>query len=250
MLVNQISKDTYLHKGPSGKHKLRRLPESVPSVSGRSAIVSNSEINVKKPAEINFCGFFSAEKMAKFYKESKGLKKIIEFASDQQLVFSAGFALILTAIFRPAAIMALPGKKNKDDKKYAAGHSIASGIIGLAISTILFTPVSNAIKKLKEAPTDFIKNKNSYLLKNEKALATMRKYLDRFPELITAIPKGILTVALIPIILKYVFGMEKKHKKGSPQVESFPINYALLNFKSAKKKEPKAFASFKGGLQK
>lgn len=157
--------------------------------------------------ELNFKGL-PCSKPSKIYTNPK-FQKLLEFIDDQQLVFGAAFALLLTCILRPASIVLIPGNKNKDDQKYAAAHSIASGVIGFAISSILFYPVGNAIKKIKENPKKFIINKNSYLL-NKKAEETAIKYIDRLPDIVTAIPKGILTIALIPPILKYVFGIEKK----------------------------------------
>lgn len=190
----------------------------------------NSEIIMNKPADkINFCGFLNTEKLLK----SDGLKKVLDFANNQQLVFDATFALLLTCILRPLSIISLPSKKNKEDMKYASAHSIASGLIGFAISTAIFAPISSGIKKFTDTAQG-------------KALKQAGKGLGRVPDIITAVPKGILTVALIPPILKYVFGIEKKGKKdATPAVP--PLDYSLLNFKSSSLKTGQ-FASFKGGV--
>lgn len=214
------------------------------------ATMKKNGINTSKPAEINFCGFAPFAESSKFYKSSN-VKKVLEFAAEKQLVFGAAFALILTCIFRPAATMALPGKKNKDDKKYASAHSIASGVIGFVISSILFTPISNGIKKLshglKENPLKYIKNKDSYLLQDgKKTLDIALTYVDRLPDIVSSVPKGILTVALIPPILKYVFKMEKKGSKTKAKPPVTPA-YSLLNFKSNASKT--AFADLVGGDQ-
>ena len=49
--------------------------------------------------------------------------------------------------------MSLPGKKDKDDKIYASGHAIASGIIGFVFSSIVMSPLDAASKKIKEEAT-------------------------------------------------------------------------------------------------
>jgi len=144
--------------------------------------------------------------------------------------------------------MILPSKKNKDDQAYASAHSIASGIIGFAITTVLFTPISSGIKKFAESTAEVIKDKSHYLLKDEKALNTAKIYLDRLPDLIGSIPKGLLTIALIPPILKHVFGMEKKGGAGDKGSKRLSVDYSLLNFKSANKSGRDKFASFKGGV--
>lgn len=208
------------------------------------ATVNNNERIKREPGEVNFCGF-SATGAERFYR-SKALHKILEFADKQQLVFSAAFALILTGLFRPAAIMSLPGKKNKDDKKYAAAQSIASGVIGFVTSSLLFIPLSMGAKKFKNNAKDFIKDPNSYLYKEEivknkliqKNLNAAGTYIDRCPDVIFAIPKGLLTVALIPPILKHVFGWEKKKVEEKTEQQPMP-DPSLLHFKE----------NVKGGLR-
>lgn len=205
---------------------------------------NNSDIIMNKPADkINFCGFFNSEKFLK----SDGLKKVLDFADNNQLVFGAAYALLLTCILRPLSLMAFPSKKNKDDMKFASAHSIASGLIGFGISTVIFTPISDGIKKFKDNIKEFdiIKNNPSHYLTEDKHLKVARTYLDRIPDIVLAVPKGILTIALIPPILKYVFGIEKK--KGSQAPSAPPLDYSLLNFKSNNLKSGQ-FASFKGGL--
>lgn len=218
--------------------------------------LKNANMRLREPGEVSFCGL-SAEaainkvasnpKNQKLFKNSK-FQKLLDFANDQSLVFGAGFALLLTCILRPGAIVVIPSKKNKDDQKYAAAHSIASGVIGFGISTVLFMPIGNAIKKFKENPDKYINKSNSYL-KTSKHKATAIQYMDRFPDIITAIPKGILTVALIPPILKYVFGLEKK-KPASAKVESKAnVDYSLLNFKNKNESKSKELQNSTGGVK-
>lgn len=197
---------------------------------------------LREPAKnVNFCGLSATPtKMEKLFK-NKGFQKVLEFANGQPLVFQASFALLLTCIMRPGAIVLFPGEKNKDDQKYAAAHSIASGIIGFAISTVLFYPFGEAVKKIKNKET-LMKNfghlvKNESILRNSKKAGNALSFIDRAPDIIGAIPKGILTVALIPPILKYCFGMEKKKKsnKNEQGIQADKLTKAdtsLLNFKS------------------
>lgn len=211
---------------------------------------------LREPGEVNFCGLSSEEminkvssnpKVQKFFKNSK-FQKVLNFANDQSLVFGAGFALLLTCILRPGAILIVPSKKNKDDQKYASAHSIASGLIGFGISTILFMPVGNAIKKFKENLEKYTTKNNSYL-KTPQHKATAIQYIDRMPDIITAIPKGILTVALIPPILKYVFGLEKKKTDSTKAEPKKNVDYSLLNFKSRNDKNIKELKNSIGGVQ-
>ena len=90
------------------------------------------------------------------------------------------------------------------------------------------------------------------------------------PSVVTAVPQAILTIALIPIVLKYIFGLEKKaHAAAKPtplnpaQVPSQIVvkqaiaeavsdkdstknSYSILNFKSASEPARKVFQNFMG----
>lgn len=215
----------------------------------KSSVNKNVNRGMKETAEINFCGLSSNNKLNKisnwFYNSNRA-KEILKFADDNQPVFGAGFALILTGIFRPASIMVLPSKKNKDDQKYASAHSIASGVIGFAISSLILSPFAGAAKKLSNNISNYI-NKDSYLLKDKDAKKTAELYLKRLPDIAFSIPKGLLTIALIPPILKYCFGWEKKKGQIKNNEKLTTVDYSLLNFKSKKKDD--AFLNFKGGTK-
>lgn len=200
------------------------------------------------------------KKFSKF--TSKSFDKMLTLCDEHTVIAQNLVALVLAAGFRPIAIMSLPGKKDKDDKIYASGHSIASGLIGFGFSSIVMFPLGKAVKKTKETiknaadaiellktnPQEYTKEqldifnklkkkfnisdikdienvdrikkfKNTYNVKNltelehAKSFKLVTKMLDMAPDVfIFGIAKAMLTVALIPPILKYVFGIEKKAK--------------------------------------
>lgn len=216
------------------------------TTSVKSSVNKSVNRGMKETAEINFCGL--SPRLEKFYK-SKGLENVLKFANDHQLIFGASFALLITCILRPGAIMVAPSKKNKEDQKYASAHSIASGIIGFGISTLMFLPIENAIKRLKENPRELIKNGSPLLTtKDGKAILkdAPRTYIERLPDILGAVPKGILTIALIPPILKYCFGWEKK-KPQDQKAQKPVVDFSLLNFKSHNKNGKQSY--FAGGLK-
>ena len=139
-------------------------------------------------------------------------------------------------------------KKDKEDKIYASGHSLASAILGFVASTIITSPLDTAIQKLFRDPEKFgskklTKMKRIYSdlekradLRNSAGEIVNRKSRELFkamnkhknsldilskniPDWIIAVPRSILTIALIPPILKYVFGVEKK-KAAPPQKDN------------------------------
>ena len=174
--------------------------------------------------------------------------------------------------------MALPGKKDKEDKIYASGHSMASGIIGFIASTIITSPFDESIKKvfgnpekykskklakmlriekdlakranLKNAAGELINTKSKQLLKNiGKHKGAMEVLVKNVPDWIIAVPRATLTIALIPPILKYVFGVEKKKKPETPSnAETKTVDSNMETPKMDFIEKP-AFQQFKGGVQ-
>ena len=197
---------------------------------------------------------------------------------DHNIASSAFMALILAGILRPATVLSLPGKKDKEDKIYSAGHAIASGIIGFAASVILTSPLDAAVKKLFGAEeildkdgniTKVIKGYDKYGSKRLKEIAEKTKQLadsektvetikqtrllknsknalkqisKNIPDWIIGFPRSMLTIALIPPILKYVFGVEKKK---APEAQPAMIVTSIAN----KAANMKSFEEFRGGLK-
>ena len=201
-----------------------------------------------------------------------------KYIFDHNIASSAFMALILAGILRPATVMSLPGKKDKEDKVYSAGHAIASGIIGFVASVILTSPLDTAVKKLFGAEEILDENGNvikvikgyekygskrlTQLAEETKRLNGLEQNLDtikqirltknsknalkqiakNIPDWITGVPRSMLTIALIPPILKYVFGVEKKKDMETvPAMPAMKISSKAVNIKS--------FEEFRGGLK-
>ncbi|DAB24393.1 TPA: hypothetical protein CPT81_01505, partial [Candidatus Gastranaerophilales bacterium HUM_20] len=202
----------------------------------------------------------------------------LSYCYNHNISTSALIALGLAGVLRPATIMALPGKKDKEDKIYASGHSMASGIIGFIASTIITSPFDESIKKvfgnpekykskklakmlriekdlakranLKNAAGELINTKSKQLLKNiGKHKGAMEVLVKNVPDWIIAVPRATLTIALIPPILKYVFGVEKKKKPETPSnAETKTVDSNMETPKMDFIEKP-AFQQFKGGVQ-
>lgn len=261
-MINSLRKDSHITQA----FRFSRMPLDSGRSASTSTGTSESErgrreysnvpaknsigISVKKPAEISFSGLSSANNSVSKIYTSNWVKKFLKMAADNQSVFGAVFALGITCFLRPAAIIAIPSKKNQDDQKYAAAHSIASGIIAYIITSIICNPISRAVKKLSKDPTAFIKNKESYLIKDEKALKAAGTYLNMLPEaVIIAAPRAALTIALIPLILKYVFGLEKKKDGDNKNDQPITQNYAIMNFNNSQLRHDRVFQGLRGGAK-
>lgn len=175
-----------------------------------------------------------AEKATKAAKDTL-FDKILKLCDKHTVIAQNLVALVLAVGFRPAAIMALPGKKDEDidDKIYASCHGIASGVIGFAFSSIIMYPLGQAAAKAKkiirqaqagnakDLPKETIESMKKAFkvndlkdLEHSKGFKNVTKILDMAPDVfIFGVLKAMLTIKLIKPIMKYVFGMEKKDKK-------------------------------------
>lgn len=259
MKINSVQRDIALKQGTSGL---------------RSELTNYREKNGANMCDrgynANYCGSFTGKSKPAATFLDKILKsgwfgKFAKYSYEHNISTSALIALVLAGIMRPATIMALPGKKDKDDKVYASGHAMASGIIGFIVSTAVTSPFDESIKKVfdqkkfargafksmdekiaklsaqKEAKTitDTAKKELKALTKKRDALNVLVKNI---PDWLIGVPRAMLTIALIPPILKYVFGLEKK-KKPAPDAQK-PVEAPKMDFI-----DKDVFKTVKGGVQ-
>lgn len=183
---------------------------------------------------------------------NKAVLKGLETISDHGTTFVAATTLAMAVGARPLAIALTPNVK-KENKQYAATNSIASGLIKFGMVEAIAIPVENAIKKIDKSPEKFLKPETIRNLQGSaKSLAESKSYkfgtqfLKQSTNFITAIPKAMLTVALIPVIMNKFFGRKKEEQKENKNTSDFIYNkYNPVfsdDFQSSKAGSP----SFKG----
>lgn len=290
MRITKLQRDITLNQGTSRLHSepqnfREKTKGAYDNNRGYSANYDGS-FTGKSETAVNV-----AKKSGIFTK--KWFNKFLTYTNDHNVATSALVALGLAGVMRPATILALPGKKDKEDKIYASGHSMASAILGFVASVIVTSPLDGAVKKifgsngyLKDKDGNIIKDKDGKprifskklfeLAEKEKALeakanardeagkiidktaraaykavkrhrAALETLVKNIPDFIIAIPRSILTIALIPPILKYVFGVEKKKKTEQTEAPKDTNNMntpTKMDFI-----EKPAFKEFKGGVQ-
>lgn len=128
----------------TNQHRLKSVPDKS-SMSLNGELCKNTDKNVNR-------GYYSGSSVsfgsaAKF--SSRMLDKLLDACNDHTTIVQNLVALVLALGPRPLAIMSLPGKKNKEDKIYASGHSMASGLIGFIFSTIIMYPLGIASQKVR-----------------------------------------------------------------------------------------------------
>ena len=142
---------------------------------------------------------------------NKILLKGLEFASNHSASFIAGATLLSSTVLRPLAINSIDNA-DEDNKKIFTAESISSGLTKFALAEMIAIPVENGIKMID-------KNKEKYL--NRETLQNLSpesyKFLTKSIKLgsnfISAIPKSMIGVALIPVVHKLLFDNEKQSNK-------------------------------------
>lgn len=230
---NLTQDSLFRHKSPLD------YPEK--NIAGLCGKENNRGYNIAFSGSIQSKSVAAANSLTNKLFQSDTFGKFLKYTHEHNIATSALIALGLAGVLRPATILALPGKKDKDDKTYAAGHAFASGVVGFIASLILTSPLDTALNKLYDNKKDFFGSKTLQKIQQEinekevlkkagtldeagqKALKALynkkgaiKTLVKNIPDWIIAVPRATITIALIPPILKYVFGMEKKKK---PQVQ-------------------------------
>ncbi len=150
---------------------------------------------------------------------NKTLLKGLERVSEHGISFSATTALVMSTVVRPYAIHKTPDVE-KENKQYAMSNSIASGLIKFGIVESVALPIECMVKKIDENPGKYLKDSTIKNLQNSgEELAKSRSYklitqaMKLGTGVVTAIPKTVLTLALIPVIMDKMFTKKEKTVK-------------------------------------
>lgn len=173
---------------------------------------------------------------------NKILLRGLKCAQENGSLFSARTALALSLVARPVAIFSTP-KTDKENKKIACVKSIASSIAGYFIMLVASKPVADAVKKIDKQPHKYladstIKNLQgtSRVLQKSSSYSFATQIFKLGVGLIVAVPKSILTCAMIPPLLAFLFS--KTQKIDNAVLKKLPDNPKHQKSKNV---------SFKGG---
>lgn len=159
------------------------------------------------------------------FLKNKRVLKTLENISEHGTSFSAGTALLMSLTVRPAAIASTPDTE-KENKQYAIANSIGSGLMKFAMVEAVAIPVENAVKNIDANPEKFLKISTiENLGKNSKSYKLITQVIKLGTGFFTAIPKSVLTIALIPIIMDNLFFRKKKQQlsKQPAQADTTPV---------------------------
>ena len=149
---------------------------------------------------------------------NKFFKKGLEFAANNGALFTATASLALSTVARPLAIMSTPNT-DIENKRYACAKSLASSAAGYLLMLCASMPVAAAIKKIDKRPSKYLRQTTVENLKNGFESLQKSKSYNFATQLfklglgfVIAVPKSIMTCALIPPFMEKVFA-KKANKK-------------------------------------
>lgn len=174
----------------------------------------------------------SANKNAPSFKgiyNSKVLKKGLEFAANNGSLFAATTSLVLSTAARPIAILSTPNT-DKENKKYACAKSFASSAVGYLLMLLASRPVAKAVKNIDRNPEKYLTDKTIQTLKQgSKSLQGSKKYqfATQLFKLglgfIIAVPKSVMTCALIPPIMTFLFKKKPEKQQDNKNRKEIPF---------------------------
>ncbi len=160
--------------------------------------------------------------------KSQTFLKCLEKVSEHGTSFSAGASLLFSSTIRPLSIYITPDTE-KENKQYAMSNSICSGLVKFGMVEAVALPIENAIKKIDKNPEKYL-NSNTLKKLPQRSYKLITQTIKLSTGLITAIPKSMITIALIPIIMDKIFSVKNEPPK-PPQINvSFESFQKSLNF--------------------
>lgn len=159
--------------------------------------------------------------------KNKTLLKSLEKISEHGTSFSAGTSLLMSLSVRLLAIHSTPDVE-KENKQYAMSNSICSGLIKFGMVEAIALPIEKAVKNIDNNPAKFLKSSEKFAgTKAYKLITQMFKLGTGF---VMAIPKSMLTIALIPVIMDKLFFNKKNEIKNKAEKIKTPTKTKNTNF--------------------
>ena len=167
------------------------------------------------------------------------VKKGLEFASNNGVLFSSATCVVLSTVFRPIAVLLTP-KAKKEDKQYTCARSITSGFLNFVVTTLITTPIILAVDNIAKNPTKFLKKSTIKALKdtsgklgNKGAFGFATQMVKLGSQFLTAEPKAYLSCALVPPLMSFLFKTDRHpNEEKKKEVENIvKIGNSKVSFK-------------------
>ena len=168
--------------------------------------------------------------------------KVLKSVDKNEAFYEAAVALGVAGVLKPICVLAMPGAE-REDKEMAATKNAVSAGIGFILSNLILSPCSNAVNRITDSfhsanPTEYIKDAKYVQALKSSDIATGAKStigdayksaFKKFPDLGVSPLKAGITIALTPIVLKVLFGKDKKSKDKKDPVPNSMSQMPVMN---------------------
>ena len=141
----------------------------------------------------------------------------LEKISDHSATFTALTAVGASMLLRPLAISLTPGVK-KENKKHSIASSVSSGLIKLGTTLALSIPIEHAVKTIENSPKEYLNSSANDFLKHKNSFNFASQMLKLSANMLTAVPKSVLTISLIPLIMDKIFKSAKTEENKKAEI--------------------------------
>ena len=135
----------------------------------------------------------------------------LEKISQHSGSFVAGASLLSATLLRPLAINSVKDVK-KENKEILTAESISSALTKFLMAEAIALPIESAIKTIDKNPEKYL-NKNALKELSQKDYKFLTQTIKLGSSFVSAIPKSILGVSLIPVVADFLFNKKQEPKK-------------------------------------
>ena len=149
------------------------------------------------------------EKISNTIIKNENIQNILKNCSYNAPIYNSIFIFLLAVTLRPFSIMCTHG--NKEDRKYSAARSIASGVADLIFTSAIFIPLGKLLEKTKDILlTDKVK---SIFTNNRNTVSTYENLITKSTKLLLSPLQVLLMFWLMPKAVNLIFKNKTDEKK-------------------------------------
>ena len=145
-------------------------------------------------------------RIANWINHSKTAQKVLKNVNDNPAWYGALATGVFTLALRPATIGAMPFKEKKD-KQYSIGSSLAAGTMELLGSALIFNGCNKAIKT---ASDNLYKATGTIYHENPAVLRQFKSITNRGIKVLALLPLSLARFALVKPFVNVLFERDKK----------------------------------------
>jgi len=160
-----------------------------------------------------------AEKVPESFLKNNLFHSACKMAANNYVLFDATVLLALSTTLRPATIMTVPGP-SKEDKKYAAAKSIATGLLGFALAAAIYIPLEKHMQTLSGKPVKKLVKDTTKAVKDYCDPKFPKFGTEEYKSFIYMVSNGLKFIiaplealalfTMIPIVVNKIFPHKKK----------------------------------------